>query len=153
MTEVRFYHLIRASLESSLPVMLERTLARGQKAVVRAASQERVEAVSGRLWTYSDASFLPHGSAKDGAAERQPIWLTAGPERPNDADVLFLTDGASAEGLADYALCAILFDGKDPEALAAAREQWKALKDAGHSLTYWQQDEAGRWQQQAAAGD
>ncbi len=145
MTEVRFYHLTRATLEKALPQMLEKTLERNQRAVVRAGSEERVEALNAWLWTYRDRSFLPHGSAKDGHAEHQPIWLTEREERPNGAQVLFLTDGATSQRLADYELCAILFDGADEAALAAARAQWRALSEAGHELTYWQQDDEGRW--------
>src|SRR3546814_3333774 len=76
MTEVRFYHMTRTPLDQALPKMLERTLERGQRAVVRAGSEARVEALSARLWTYHDRSFLPHGTVKDGRAERQPVWLT-----------------------------------------------------------------------------
>ncbi len=146
MTEVRFYHLTRATLETALPMMLEKTLERGQRAVVRAGSEERVEALTSWLWTYRDRSFLPHGSAKDGHGELQPVWLTEREEKPNGAQVLFLTDGAVSERLDDYELCAVLFDGNDAAALAAAREQWRGLKEAGHDLTYWQQDAQGRWE-------
>ena len=149
MAEVRFYHLTRTPLEQALPQMLEKTLERGQRAVVRAGSEERVEALAARLWTYKERSFLPHGSIKDGRAERQPIWLTTEASAPNGAEVLFLTDGSGAEGLEDFGLCAILFDGSDDAAVQTARAQWTALKDAGHAVTYWQQDDTGRWSQQA----
>ncbi len=150
MTEVRFYHLTRGTLEGSLPVMLDRTLARGQRAVVQAASGERVEALVNHLWTYNEASFLPHGSAKDGRAAEQPVWLTAdAAPAPNEAEVLFLTDGAQSSLIGDYKLCAVLFDGNSDEALAASRDHWRQLKEEGHELTYWQQDEDGRWQQKA----
>jgi DNA polymerase-3 subunit chi len=121
MTEIRFYHLTRASLESALPVMLERTLARGQKAVVRTGSEARAEALCGHLWTYKEAGFLPHGTAKDGAGERQPVWLTAGEERPNGAEVLFLTDGAAPAGLEVYELCA---PGRRPGPLEGPQGRW-----------------------------
>ena len=144
--DISFYHLTRTRLEAALPQMLEKTLERGQRAVVRAGSAERVEALNGWLWTYKDRGFLPHGSAKDGHAARQPIWLTEKDERPNDAQVLFLTDGAESEELTDFERCAVLFDGNDESALAAARNQWSGLKDAGHDLTYWQQTDAGSWE-------
>jgi DNA polymerase-3 subunit chi len=147
MTEVRFYHMTRTPLDQALPQMLEKTLERGQRAVVRATSEARVEALSARLWTYHERSFLPHGSVKDGRAERQPVWLTVHDDAPNGAEVLFLTDGATSERVADFGLCAVLFDGEDAEALAEARSQWAALKAAGHAVTYWQQDENGRWNQ------
>ena len=149
MAEVRFYHLTRTSLDRALPQMLEKTLERGQRAVVRASSEDRVEALATGLWTYNDRSFLPHGSLKDGRGERQPIWLTTQPEAPNGAEVLFLTDGSSTENLEGFALCAILFDGHDEEAVTAARGQWTGLKEAGHEVTYWQQDDSGRWSQKA----
>lgn len=149
MTEVRFYHLTRSTLEVALPKMLERTLERGQRAVVLVGSAERAEALTAHLWAYADRSFLPHGSARDGYAEDQPIWLTATDERPNGAQVLFLTDQARSEKVGGYDLCAVLFDGKDPDAVAAARDQWRALQDAGHDVTYWQQDDAGKWEKKA----
>ncbi len=143
--EISFYHLTRTTLEAALPQMLEKTLERGQRAVVRAGSAERVEALNGWLWTYKDRGFLPHGSAKDGHAALQPIWLTEKDERPNDAQVLFLTDGATSERPEDFERCAVLFDGNDEAAASAARAQWTGLKDAGHDLTYWQQTDAGAW--------
>ncbi|MEM7171248.1 MAG: DNA polymerase III subunit chi [Pseudomonadota bacterium] len=150
MAEIRFYHLTRASLETALPVMLERTLAREQKAVVQLGSEARVEALANHLWTYNDSSFLPHGSSKDGNAALQPVWLTdADAPAPNGAQVLFLADGAMSERIADFDLCAILFDGRDDEAVGEARAQWKTLKSAGHQITYWQQNDRGAWEQQA----
>ena len=149
MTDVRFYHMTRTALETALPQMLEKTLERGQRAVVMAGSEERVESLNAGLWTYRERSFLPHGSAKDGFAEDQPVWLTARDENPNGAEVLFLTDGATAQSLADYKLCAMLFDGGNDTAVQLARDQWRRLKEAGHEVTYWKQDETGRWAQQA----
>jgi len=149
MTEIRFYHLQTSTLEAALPPMLEKTLERGQRAIVMAGSPERVEALTSYLWTYNDRGFLPHGSARDGFAERQPIWLTEKDENPNSAQVLFLTDGATSERVADFTLCVELFDGNDEKAVAAGRERWRAYKEAGHKLTYWQQSAAGRWEQKA----
>jgi DNA polymerase-3 subunit chi len=93
------------------------------------------------LWAYNPHNFLPHGNARDGHADLQPIWLTAEDERPNAADFLFLTDGATSARLAEYARVCLLFDGVDTEALAAARRLWGSYKKDGHSLSYWQQTE------------
>src|SRR5690606_20225591 len=101
-TEVRFYHLQRSTLESVLPRMLERVVERGQRAVVMVGSPERVEALTAYLWTYDDRGFLPHGNARDGMAERQPIWLTDSDENPNRAVVLFQSDGAESGRIAEF---------------------------------------------------
>jgi DNA polymerase-3 subunit chi len=149
MTEVRFYQLGRRPLEETLATMLERTLQRGQRAVVLAGSEERVEALAQQLWTYAERSFLPHGTARDGMAERQPVWLAAQEGNPNGAEVLFLLDGQRSERLDSFALAAVLFDGGDQERLAAARAQWSELKAAGHAVTYWAEDAQGKWEKRA----
>ncbi|HZU91869.1 MAG TPA: DNA polymerase III subunit chi, partial [Stellaceae bacterium] len=89
-----------------------------------------------------EASFLPHGSARDGHTAAQPIYLTDGPDNPNGASMLVLVDDIAAD-LAAFARCADLFDGGDPAAVAAARERWRRAREAGHTLTYWQQTPTG----------
>jgi len=149
MTEVRFYHLQRRTLEQALPKILEKVLERNWRAVVLAGSPERVDALNQHLWTFDPASFLPHGSARDGFAVRQPVWLTADDENPNGATVLVLVDGVTSGNLASYDLVCDLFDGNDEEAVMAARDRWKACKAAGHGLTYWQQNDRGGWEKRA----
>jgi DNA polymerase-3 subunit chi len=162
-TEVRFYHLQRARLEEVLPVILERCHQRGERVLVLAGSTERVEALAALLWTYRPDSFLPHGTARDGEAARQPIYLAtpegATPEaqdkpeggNPNGAAVLILSDGARHPRVGNFKLVCELFDGHDEAAVAAARIQWKACKEAGHAVVYFQQGDNGKWQETARA--
>jgi len=116
--------------------------------VVRAGSPERVEHLSTILWTYEEASFLPHGSMRDGNAATQPIWLTHRGENPNGASLLVVVDGVEAGDVASYARCADLFDGNDAGAVEAARARWRRARDAGHVLIYWQQTPSG-WEQKS----
>ncbi len=144
--EVLFYHLERQPLERVLPNLLERTLARGWRAVVQAGSEERLDAIDLALWTYQEDSFLPHGQRKAGHADKQPVFLTTGAETPNGAGVRFLVDGAKAETFTGFVRIVYLFDGADGDARAVAREQWSAAKAAGCAVTYWQQTDDGRWE-------
>ena len=151
MTDVWFYHLQRETLETALPPLLQKTLERGWRAVVRAGGAERVDALDAHLWTWRAESFLPHGRRADGFAERQPIYLTAEDETPNGAQALFLVDGAQPENwaaLAGLERVIFVFDGRDEHALGAARRHWKDAKAAGHGVTYWKQSDAGRWEKQ-----
>ena len=149
MAQVMFYHLQRARIEDVLPPLLEKCLERDWRAVVQAGSQERLEALDMHLWTYRDEAFLPHGTARDGAAEEQPVFLTSGDDNPNGAAVRFLVDGAELPDLSAYERVVYLFDGADEEALARARQRWLQARAAGHEVTYWQQTEAGRWEKRA----
>ena len=148
MTDVWFYHLQGSSLDRVLPALLERSLGRGWRAVVQATSPERVEALDAALWTYEPGSFLAHGTARDGDAEMQPVVLTEGTENPNGAAIRFLVEGAEALPALDghaYERVALVFDGNDDGELGGARRQWSALRAAGHAVSYWQQNEDGRW--------
>lgn len=145
MTGIAFYHLQHATLEAVLPKLLEKTLLADKRALVLAASVERVEYLCAVLWTYDPASWLPHGTDKDGHSARQPIWLSCADENVNEASFLFLTDGANSQRVGDFERCFYIFDGRDPDQLAQARARWKHYLSDGHVLTYWQQDAGGRW--------
>src|SRR5262249_43928374 len=148
-TEGNFYHLTRSSLEDALPRLLAKTLQAGERAVVMLGSPERVDALNTHLWTWDPNSFLPHGSVKDGEADRQPVWLTHLDENPNGAAFLFIADRARSDKVGDYKRCFELFDGRDDAAVAESRERWKAYKAAGHTVVYWQQTPAGGWEKKA----
>ena len=137
--EVGFYHLTRTGPEEALPKLLGRTLEARQRAVVQCAPA-RVAVLDEALWLCTDPDWLPHAATGD--ASVQPIWITAADEAPNGARFLFLLDGVAAT-LDRYERVFDLFDGKNEEALAAARTRWRAAKAAGHSLTYWQQGAKG----------
>lgn len=149
MADIGFYHLRSMPLERALPKLLERALGDGVRVVVLAGSSERVDQLDALLWTYDDCSFLPHGSAREGNAARQPVWLTHEDENPNAATMLVLVDGADSAHLGDYRRVCDIFDGSDEAAVAAARFRWRAAKAAGYSLTYWEQTETG-WNKRAA---
>jgi DNA polymerase-3 subunit chi len=149
MADILFYHLEHQPLEKVLPQLLERTVERGWRAVIETDSEERVEALSTLLWTYADEAFLPHGTARDGEARDQPVWITASGENPNGASVRFFIGGVEPAGYDGLARAVLLFDGGDPEAVERARRIWKDARGLGHAVSYWQQDDEGRWQNRA----
>lgn len=124
--------------------MLGRAFDTGRRIVVRAPSDEMVAALNDRLWTYDDASFLPHGAAGDGEAASHPIFLTARAENPNNAKLLVLLSGAETSAEDDaFEEVIFLFDGRDGEAVAEARSRWKALRDEGRTPSYWREGDDG----------
>lgn len=145
MTDIRFYHMITKRLEQALPELLAKAITVQPRIVVKAGSRERIETLDSLLWTYDAGSFLPHGYIRDGNEAEQPIWLTTEDDNPNGAQMLVLADGATSPHVKDYVLCCELFDGNDEDAVKAARARWSTYKAEGHELTYFQQDEQGRW--------
>ncbi len=147
MTNIAFYHLQRSTLEQALPKLLEKTLDGDNRALVVTGSEARSEFLNGLLWTYDQDSWLPHGSIRDEHAERQPVLISESPENVNQAGYLFLTDGCTHPDPGAFERCFDLFDGRDDEAVKQARDRWKQYLADGHELTYWQQNEQGRWEQ------
>jgi DNA polymerase-3 subunit chi len=146
MTEVLFYHLQGQKLESVLPALLEKSLARGWRVVVQGSSEDRIEAIDAHLWTYRDDGFLPHGTWREQEAAAQPVLLTLTESNPNAASVRFLIEGAPMPADAEaYHRIVLLFDGEDEDAVAAARAHWSDAKSKGFEVTYWQPDDRGRW--------
>jgi DNA polymerase III subunit chi len=150
MTEVLFYHLQRQPLEAVLPTLIEKSTERGWRVAVQATSEERLAALDDHLWTFTDDSFLAHGTDREPDHADQPVVLTLSETNPNKASIRFLVEGAPVPPDADiYQRMVILFDGTDQDALLHAREQWRVVKAAGHDATYWQQDARGRWMKKA----
>ncbi|MBI3441403.1 MAG: DNA polymerase III subunit chi [Proteobacteria bacterium] len=146
MTDIRFYQLQQKKLEHALPEILAKALERQHRVIVKTSNPERLQELDQSLWSYNPESFLPHSASRDEYTPEQPIWLTTEEDDPNQATALILVDGAISGAVNTVGLCCELFDGNDESAVLAARERWKVYKDQGHTLTYFQQDEAGKWQ-------
>src|SRR5665213_2946968 len=80
--DVWFYHLERTALDQALPELLDKTLSKGWKALVRTSAPDRLDHLDGWLWSYREDSFLPHGLASEPLAERQPVLLTMTEDNP-----------------------------------------------------------------------
>jgi DNA polymerase-3 subunit chi len=146
-SDVRFHHLERRRVDQALPGLLELAAQEGRRVVVRASSDEMVAALNERLWTYDDASFLPHGAAGDGDPMTQPIFLTSEADNPNAATMLVRLSGAEASDADDaFELVVLMFDGRDEAALAQARGEWRRLKDQERAISYWRETDEGGWE-------
>lgn len=149
MTEILFYHLEFQPLERVIPVLLERSLERGWRVVVETGSRERAEVLDAVLWTYRDESFLPHGMASgDQFDAHHPVVIVADATNPNGANVRFFVDRAVPQSAAGYERIVYMFSGHDPDAVTEARAAWRALRE-GNEVTYWQQEQNGRWVKKA----
>lgn len=161
MTEILFYHLEQRPLEQILPLLLEKTLEKGWKAIIETLDNSQEKALSETLWTYSDDSFLAHNivsSAKNALYEEQNILITTKQDNVNNANVRFFVNGAIVRASDEYERLVYMFDGHNSDAVQSARNAWKELSQKAISkketpqkniLTYWQQSNSGVWQKKA----
>ncbi len=149
MTTVQFYHLLSTTPERAVPKLMEKALAQGSKVVMKLGSAEALRLMDEALWANDPASFIPHGGAKDGHTDAQPIYLTTGEENPNRADILCVLDGSHPAGFEEYAKVLDVFDGGNEQEVTRARTRWTAYKNAGHKLQYIKQQPGGSWKIEA----
>ena len=147
-TQYWFYHLEASTLEGVLPGLLEKTLEKGWRALVKLPASKLAE-LDSFLWTFRDDAFLPHGRDDEPQAELQPILLSASTESARGFDAVFLLDGASVEDLGGVNRVMIMINGRSQDDIGRERGRWKTLKASGAELAYYQQDERGRWEKKA----
>jgi len=144
MSEIGFYHLTRSKLDTALPALLARVLAQpGARAVIRAADEQAVAKLDDLLWQISDPPWLPHGTAKSGNADLQPIWITHNDDAPNGAKYLFLIGNTECATPEKFDRIFDLFNGADGQAVNQARTRFAAARAGGHVVTYWKQGPKG----------
>ena len=147
-----FYHLTRKPLEVTLPMLLEKARGAGWRVAVRGREAARMDWLDEKLWLGSEEGFLPHGRAGQPHEADQPILLTTEAVIPNAATCVMTVDGAEVTPEEVQALerVCVLFDGNDEAAVQVARDQWKALTNAGCQAQYWS-EASGRWEKKAEA--
>ena len=144
-----FYHLTRSSAEDTVTSLLGRAVGMGWRIMIRGRDAARLSRLDAQLWLLPENSFLPHGVAGGENDANQPVLLGDGPVA-NAATAMMLLDGAEVALAEAQSLTRVwlIFDGQDEAALAAARNQWKTLTDAGIAAQYWS-EETGKWQMKA----
>lgn len=151
--EYWFYHLEASTLEGVLPGLLEKTLEKGWRALVKLPEDklpnDKLDALDSFLWTFRDDAFLPHGRDDEPQAELQPILLSASTQSAKGFDAVFLLDGAEIEDMDGVSRAMIMINGRSQDDIKRERARWKTLKDGGASLAYYQQDDRGRWEKKA----
>lgn len=150
MTDVQFYHLTSTPLERVLPKLLEKSLQSGFKVLVKLATEEKAELLNTLLWTYNPDSFLAHGTAKDGNAALQPVYLTAAAENPNQASLFIVTDGSEIEAVPELKRVLDIVDANDETAVKDAERRMAQYRKEGLNVSCVRQTISGGWEKQAA---
>ena len=145
MADIRFYHMEQSTLDQALPSIALKAWQSGKNVLIRVPDKQEASRLNDLLWTFHPNVFLPHGADGDKHPERQPVFLSANDENVNNAEILILTHGCVIEDISSYAMVCEMLDGRVESQVKDARSRWKIYKEAGHDLTYWQQDENGKW--------
>ena len=143
-----FYHLEGSTIEGVLPGLLEKTLAKGWRALVK-LPEDKLPVLDDLLWTFRDDSFLPHGRDDEPMADWQPILLSHSIQDAKGFDAVFLMEGAEIKEMQGVSRAMVMINGRSQDNVLQERKRWKALKETGAALAYYQQNSQGRWEKKA----
>lgn len=143
-----FYHLEGSTIENVLPELLEKTLAKGWRALVK-LPKEMLAEMDDLLWTFRDDSFLPHGRDDEPMADWQPILLSSDAEKAEGFDAVFFIGGTDVSDMHGVERAMVMINGRSENDVTRERGRWKRLKEAGAELAYYQQNARGSWEKKA----
>jgi DNA polymerase-3 subunit chi len=146
MSEIRFYHMEQSTLDQALPAITSKALQSGKPILIKGPDKKEVKRLDDLLWSFHPQSFLPHGTDK---GDQPPVFLTPDDDNANNSKILILTHGCTFDDVSQFDLVCEMLDGRVDTQIIDARKRWKVYKDDGHDLTYWQQDENGKWDKKA----
>ena len=134
MTQVDFYVLPEnGSLAAHAAVgrVAEKALSRGHQIFVQVKDEAAAITLHESLWTFREASFLPHAIA--GQDDGEPLVIGWGDPPVEHDDVLINTTGAVPGHFARFSRLAEIV-APDAATIAASREAWRFYRDRGYPL-------------------
>ena len=134
MTQVDFYVLPEnGSLTAHAAVgrIAEKALSRGHQIFVQVKDEAAAIRLHESLWTFREASFLPHAIA--GQDDGEPLVIGWDDPPVEHDDVLINTTGAVPGHFARFSRLAEIV-APDAARIAASREAWRFYRDRGYPL-------------------
>ena len=146
MGQIDFYQIGQAGLEPVLLMLLKKTLAAKQKALVL-CPMPAARAIDIALWSHDPGSWIPHGLDDSKGVDHCDVWVSSDMMANQiNAEFLFLLHGSAPAQFTDFTRCFCLFDGKSDAQLQQARNQWKEWQQiANITLGYYAQNAEGDW--------
>ena len=134
MTQIDFYVLPEnGSLTAYAAVgrIAEKALSHGHQIFVQVKDEAAATALHDKLWTFREASFLPHAIA--GRDDGEPLVIGWDDPPIENDDVLINTTGAVPGHFARFGRLAEIVE-PDAATLDASREAWRFYRDRGYPL-------------------
>ena len=134
MTKVDFYTGVRDP--ALFACRLSQTVfAHGERLLVWLESEAELAGFSTRLWSFDDVAFVPHCRQDAAEAPLTPVWLATRVDASAHPPVLLNLTREEPEGAAGFARILEIV-GTDAQALANARERFRAYRSMGFSIDH-----------------
>lgn len=145
MGKITFYQVMNGETIKAACIILEKCFKNNLKTFVQLGDEETKKLLNKNLWTFSQKSFIPHGSDEDPDPEKHPIYISCKDECPIDADCLMLI-GKTRLDSDNYQRVLVMVDGTIDTDVESAQSMRDSLKNLGHNIEYYKQNRSGGWE-------
>lgn len=138
---INFYKIQENNFLKTICQLIEKGYEGNYKIVVKANNHIEENEINRNLWTYSQKTFIPHGSSKDPLPEVHPIYITCNDENPNNANLkIFINNFDIVEQKFEKLL--YIFNENDIN-LGESKALYNKYIDKGFKVSYHIQENKG----------
>ncbi|MDX1924273.1 MAG: DNA polymerase III subunit chi [Rickettsiaceae bacterium] len=142
--EINFYEVTNDNFEKVVCSLIEKCYKTGINTLVHTEDEGMQEILNKMLWTFSQKSFIPHGSILDERIEDQPVLISHKTENFNQSKLLVMVAGAYMNP-EEYERVFIVFFNQSEVQKNLARKIYQDLKAQEHNICIYKQNITGTW--------
>jgi len=131
---VTFYDVPAAGRYARIARLVQAAWERGKRLLLTCADPAEAAELDALLWTFDEATFIPHEVVEQGAAATDPdarVVLVTGEYDPIGADIVLQAAPVSQGFAQGYPYVIDLVDHRSEATVTASRERYKAWVSAG----------------------
>lgn len=141
--EIRFYELSKVKIEQALPQLLYKIYdSLPENILLLVEDQKQAISYDQLLWTFSSNKFLPHGKATDEKNIYHPLLITDKEENLNQAQIIVTNCVVSNDFIKQFTKQIMIFPESQKDIFL---EKLSSLEYPSDVVTYWKQDQSGKW--------
>lgn len=143
--EISFYEVTNENFDKVVCQLIEKCYLLGKKTLVKTDDEGTQELLNKYLWTFSQKSFISHGSIIDPEVAIQPVLLSHKSENLNGASIL-LSVSSDYGDISSFERVIIVFYENSLLQKENARKLYTKYKKEFGTLTYYKQNPEGAWE-------
>ncbi len=143
--DISFYEVVSDLFEKSVCKLIEKSYQTGQNSFVKVEDENFQEIINKSLWTYSQKTFIPHGSINDSFPERQPVLISHSEGNVNNAKIL-LSVASEYTDIEIFERVIIIFSHDSKLQKDLCRALYYKYKEKYGAIKYYKQNPKGVWE-------
>ena len=143
--DISFYEVTGEIFERPVCQLIEKAYQTGKNTFVKVEDVNFQELINKTLWTFSQKSFIPHGSALDPFPEKQPVFISSTENNVNNSKIL-ISVGSEYKDIKGFERVIIVFAHDSNFQKELCRSLYLKYKELYGGMKYYKQNIKGIWE-------